>query len=114
MPKGVNFPHGLKSWSAPRVPRRLLPPRENGPMMTGPWRRRTGGGSPPSGPHGGGPRSRSERSHRSPSLFLGSALDDGAQAETQDVELGGDGLYGRQLLVGVAAALDQLLAALGG
>ena len=35
MPKGVNFPHGLKSWSAPRVPRRLLPPRENGPIRTG-------------------------------------------------------------------------------
>src|SRR3954447_15515625 len=35
MPKGVSLPHGLKSWSAPLVPRRLLPPRENGPMRTG-------------------------------------------------------------------------------
>ena len=35
MPKGVNFPQGLKSWSAPLVPRRLLPPRENGPIRTG-------------------------------------------------------------------------------
>jgi hypothetical protein len=46
--------------------------------------------------------------------FLGPALGHGAQTETQDVELGGDGLHRRQLLVGVAAALDQRLADLGG
>jgi hypothetical protein len=46
--------------------------------------------------------------------FLGTALDHGAQTEAQEVELGGDGLHGGQLLVGVAAALDQLLADLGG
>ena len=34
-PKGVNRPQGLKSWSAPVVPSRLLPPREDGPMSTG-------------------------------------------------------------------------------
>src|SRR5262249_14264773 len=42
------------------------------------------------------------------------ALDHGTETETQDVELGGDGLHGRQLLVGVAPAFDQLLADLGG
>jgi hypothetical protein len=34
-PNGVKRPHGLKSWSAPTVPTRLFPPRENGPMSTG-------------------------------------------------------------------------------
>src|SRR6516162_4291920 len=80
----------------------------------GPWRRRRGGGSPRNGPLDGAPRSSSERWHRSPSLFLGPALDHGTEPEAQDVELGGDGLHRRQLLVGVAAALDQLLADLGG
>src|SRR5205823_12518619 len=59
-------------------------------------------------------RSSSERWHRFPSLFLGAALDDRAQTEAEEVELGGDGSHGGQLLVGVAAARDQLLADLGG
>src|SRR3954462_10591665 len=43
-------------------------------------------------------------------LFLGPALDDGAQAEAEDVELGGAGGQGWQLPVGVAVVRDQLLA----
>src|SRR5262249_24440766 len=80
----------------------------------GPWRRRRGGGSPRNGPLAGAPRSSSERWHRSPSLFLGPALDPGAQPATQEGELGGDGLHRRQLLGGIAAARDQLPADLGG
>ena len=38
----------------------------------------------------------------------------GAEAEAQVVELGGDRLDRRQVLVGVALAVDQLLADLGG
>ena len=34
MPKGVNVASGLKSWSAAFVLVRLLPRRENGPILT--------------------------------------------------------------------------------
>ena len=45
---------------------------------------------------------------------MGSALDDRAQTEAEEVELGSDGLHGGQLLVGVGAAFDELLADFGG
>src|SRR4051812_9770740 len=46
-------------------------------------------------------------------LFLGATLDDGAEAESQVVELLAEGLYGRQLRVGVSFAFDELLADFG-
>src|SRR5437763_16697268 len=54
-----------------------------------------------------------QRWRRFPSLFLGATLDDGAQAEAQVVELLTDGLYGRQLLIRVSFAFDELLADFG-
>jgi hypothetical protein len=44
---------------------------------------------------------------------LGAALDDGAQSEAQEVEFVADGLERGEALVGVALALDELLADLG-
>jgi len=44
---------------------------------------------------------------------LGPALDDGAEPEAEQVELGGDRPFRRQLLVGVVLALEQLLADFG-
>jgi len=45
---------------------------------------------------------------------LGAALDDAAQSEAQEVEFVADGLDRGETLVGVALALDELLADLGG
>ena len=66
--------------------------------------KRSPAGAPP--PHSG-------RWRRFPSLFLGAALDDGAQSEAQEVEFVADGLDRGEVLVGVALALDELLADLG-
>src|SRR5512142_2627184 len=102
MPKGVSVLSGLKSWSAASVLVRLLPRRENGPMLTvalaSSESRRVSGDS-------SAWRLIWLNCLKMASVcgtFLGAALGHLGEPVAQHVELRVDRLRGRQLGIGVA------------
>ena len=114
IPKGVNWPFGWKSSSAPALPVRLEPPRENGPIFTVALASRDTRSV-----------SRAARASSCTCLssvkmasvsydFFGGGTCGLAQAKAQGVELGGDGLQAGQLLIGVALTGDESAADLRG
>src|SRR5262249_61510624 len=94
-------------------PAGLGPPGRGGRGGRGLWHPAGGAAFFPKRSPAGAPPPHSGRWRRFPALFLGAALDDAAQSEAQEVEFVADGLDRGETLVGVALALDKLLADLG-